>query len=124
MPLEEAGDLFGHDETEEAIARRDVSKLLAKLPPAKRQLVRDIKLDGVSVADAAAAHRHVGIGGQGDGASRHQIAGRGYRKREAAMRTDDLIAQLSGGLEPVKTGAVTRTAAGRCLCWAWPARCW
>ena len=53
VPLDEAGALFGHDEAEEAIARRDVSKLLAKLPPAKRQLVSDIKLDGVSVADAA-----------------------------------------------------------------------
>jgi RNA polymerase sigma-70 factor, ECF subfamily len=54
VPLEEAGDLFGHDDTEEAIARRDVNRLLAKLPAAKRQLVRDIKLDGVSVADVAA----------------------------------------------------------------------
>ncbi len=54
MPLEDAGDLFGHDETGEAIARRDVTKLLAKLPPAKRELVKDVKLDGVSIADAAA----------------------------------------------------------------------
>jgi RNA polymerase sigma-70 factor, ECF subfamily len=53
VPLDEAGDLFGHDEAEEAIARRDVGKLLDRLPPAKRQLVRDIKLDGVSVAEAA-----------------------------------------------------------------------
>ena len=53
VPLDEAHDLFGHDEAAEAIARRDVGKLLAKLPPAKRQLVSDIKLDGVSVAEAA-----------------------------------------------------------------------
>jgi len=53
VPLEEAGDLFGHDETQVAIAKRDVSKLLDKLTPAKRRLVSDIKLDGVSVADAA-----------------------------------------------------------------------
>ena len=53
VPLDEAGELFGHDEAEEAIARRDVSKLLDRLPPAKRQLVKDIKLDGVSVAEAA-----------------------------------------------------------------------
>jgi RNA polymerase sigma-70 factor (ECF subfamily) len=53
VPLEEAGDLFSHDETQEAIAKRDVSKLLDKLTPAKRRLVSDIKLDGVSVADAA-----------------------------------------------------------------------
>jgi RNA polymerase sigma-70 factor (ECF subfamily) len=53
VPLDEAADLFGHDEAQEAIARRDVIKLLDKLPPAKRQLVKDIKLDGVSVAEAA-----------------------------------------------------------------------
>src|ERR1700753_3551179 len=49
VPLDEASDLFGHDETEETIARRDVGKLLDRLPLAKRQLVKDIKLDGVSV---------------------------------------------------------------------------
>ena len=54
VPLDEASDLFGQDEAEAAIARRDVTKLLDKLPPAKRQLVKDIKLDGVSIADAAA----------------------------------------------------------------------
>lgn len=53
VSLEEASDLFSHDATEVALARRDVSKLLAKLPPAKRQLVKDIKLDGVSVAEVA-----------------------------------------------------------------------
>jgi RNA polymerase sigma-70 factor (ECF subfamily) len=53
VPLDEAGDLFGHDEAQEAIARRDVAKLLDKLPPAKRQLVKDIKLEGMSVAEAA-----------------------------------------------------------------------
>ncbi|HKU54429.1 MAG TPA: sigma-70 family RNA polymerase sigma factor, partial [Rhizomicrobium sp.] len=53
VPLDEANELFSHDEAGEAMARRDVSKLLAKLPPAKRQLVADIKLDGVSVAEAA-----------------------------------------------------------------------
>jgi RNA polymerase sigma-70 factor (ECF subfamily) len=53
VPLEDAGELFGHDETSEAIARRDVTKLLNKLPAAKRELVKDIKLDGGSIADAA-----------------------------------------------------------------------
>lgn len=53
VPLDEAGDLFGHDETAEAVARRDINKLLDRLPAAKRQLVKDIKLDGASVADVA-----------------------------------------------------------------------
>jgi len=54
VPLDEAPDLFAHDETQEQMARRDVDKLLARLPPAKQALVRDIKLDGTSVADVAA----------------------------------------------------------------------
>jgi RNA polymerase sigma-70 factor (ECF subfamily) len=54
VPLDEAAELFGHDDAAEAIAKRDVTKLLDKLPPAKRALVKDIKLEGVSVAEAAA----------------------------------------------------------------------
>lgn len=54
VPLDEASDLFSHDDAEETLAKRDVTKLLAKLPEAKRRLVEDIKLDGVSVAEASA----------------------------------------------------------------------
>lgn len=54
VPLEDAGNLFAHDERESLTARRDVEKLLAKLPDAKRALVRAIKLDGASVAETAA----------------------------------------------------------------------
>lgn len=54
MPLDTAGDLFAADHVEEAIVKRDVEKLLARLPEAKRQLVRAIKLDGEAIADVAA----------------------------------------------------------------------
>jgi RNA polymerase sigma-70 factor (ECF subfamily) len=54
VPLEDAENLFAHDSHEELTARRDVEKLLAKLPDAKRALVRAIKLDGASVAETAA----------------------------------------------------------------------
>jgi RNA polymerase sigma-70 factor (ECF subfamily) len=54
VPLDEAPELFAHDEAESSGARRDVEKLLAKLPEAKRALLRAIKLEGVSVAEAAA----------------------------------------------------------------------
>jgi len=54
VPLDEASDLFGHDDSEAAAARRDVSQLLARLPEAKRRLVERIKLDGASVAEVAA----------------------------------------------------------------------
>ncbi len=56
VPLDEASDLFSRDETEAAAARRDVSKLLARLPKPKRRLVEQIKLDGSSVAEVAAEH--------------------------------------------------------------------
>jgi RNA polymerase sigma-70 factor, ECF subfamily len=54
VPLEDAGDLFAADEASPATAKRDVEKLLAKLPAAKRDLVRQVKLDGRSIADIAA----------------------------------------------------------------------
>jgi RNA polymerase sigma-70 factor (ECF subfamily) len=54
VPLDDAPELFAHDEAEAATARRDVHKLLARLPEAKRRLVQALKLDGQSVADTAA----------------------------------------------------------------------
>lgn len=54
VPLEDAGELFAADESEALAARRDVEKLLDRLPQAKRDLVRAVKLDGVSIADVAA----------------------------------------------------------------------
>lgn len=54
VPLDEAENIFAHDEREELTASRDLEKLLAKLPAAKRALVRAIKLDGDSVAETAA----------------------------------------------------------------------
>ncbi len=54
VPLDEAPELFAHDEAQPAAAKRDVEKLLAKLPEGKRALVRAIKLQGESVADVAA----------------------------------------------------------------------
>jgi RNA polymerase sigma factor (sigma-70 family) len=53
VALDAAGDLFASDQAEEAGVKRDVEKLLAKLPEAKRRLVRAVKLDGETIADAA-----------------------------------------------------------------------
>jgi len=55
VPLDEAPDLFAHDEAEAASAKRDVEKLLAHLPEAKRKLVRATRIDGLSTAEAASA---------------------------------------------------------------------
>jgi RNA polymerase sigma-70 factor, ECF subfamily len=55
VPLDDAPTLFAQDETEAAAAKRDVEKLLAKLPPQKRDLVRAVKLEGRSIAEEAKA---------------------------------------------------------------------
>ena len=54
VPLEDAGELFAADESEALAARRDVEKLLSKLPEAKQRLVRAVKLEGASIAEVAA----------------------------------------------------------------------
>jgi RNA polymerase sigma-70 factor (ECF subfamily) len=55
VSLEDAPDLFAHDAAEAAGAKRDVEKLLARLPPQKRDLVRAVKLEGRSIAEQAHA---------------------------------------------------------------------
>jgi RNA polymerase sigma-70 factor, ECF subfamily len=53
VPLDEAEELFTADEAAAATAQRDVERLLAKLPEAKRRLLRLVKLDGEPVAEVA-----------------------------------------------------------------------
>lgn len=54
LPLEEAASVTDGADREALDAARDVEQLLAKLPEAKRALVRDVKLDGLSAAEAGA----------------------------------------------------------------------
>ncbi len=54
VALEDADELFAEDQTEALMARRDVEKLLHRLPDAKRILVRAVKLEGASIAEVAA----------------------------------------------------------------------
>lgn len=54
LPIDNVADLFAPDEAAAAIARRDLDVLLAELPERSRQILRDTKLDGYSVAEAAA----------------------------------------------------------------------
>jgi RNA polymerase sigma-70 factor (ECF subfamily) len=53
LPLEDADSVFAEERTEAAIAKRDVEVLLAKLPEAKRALLRQTKIEGLSTAEAA-----------------------------------------------------------------------
>lgn len=55
VPLEDAGELFAADAIEPAMAKRDVSRLLNRLPAARAALIRSTKIDGLSNAEAGAA---------------------------------------------------------------------
>lgn len=53
IPLEDAGDLFATGNPEEGAVRRDVTRLLEFLPERQRALMRDVKLTGLSISEAA-----------------------------------------------------------------------
>lgn len=55
IPIEDAGELLAVDEEPAASARLDVERLLDTVPERTRAVIRDVKLDGRSVADTAAA---------------------------------------------------------------------
>ncbi len=53
LPLEDADAVFAEEDAEAATAKRDVEVLLAKLPKAKRDLLRQTKIEGLSTTEAA-----------------------------------------------------------------------
>jgi RNA polymerase sigma-70 factor, ECF subfamily len=53
IPLEEAEALFATDNPEEGALRTDLDRLLQRLPDRQRSLVEDVKLQGLSVEEAA-----------------------------------------------------------------------
>jgi len=55
LPIEEADSIFAEEDGESVSARRDVEKLLATLPQNKRELVRQVKIEGLSTAEASRA---------------------------------------------------------------------
>lgn len=52
-PMDEELSVFGHSDTEAADARRDLAKLLACLPDGQRLPIMHMKLEGLSVVEAA-----------------------------------------------------------------------
>jgi RNA polymerase sigma-70 factor, ECF subfamily len=53
ISLDDAGDLFAEDESEAALARRDLDVLLGSLPTATQALIRQVKIEGLSMQEAA-----------------------------------------------------------------------
>ena len=52
-PLEDAGVLLAAENAEEGVVRRDLDKLLGALPERQQQVMRDVKLTGHSIEEAA-----------------------------------------------------------------------
>jgi len=57
IPLEDAGELLATENPEEGAVRRDVARLLDRLPERQRALMQDVKLTGFSMEEAAARAR-------------------------------------------------------------------
>jgi RNA polymerase sigma-70 factor (ECF subfamily) len=53
VPLEDAGALFAAEDAEERALRTDLERLLQRLPDRQRSLIEDVKLQGLSVEEAA-----------------------------------------------------------------------
>lgn len=53
LPLEDDAALFAADDAGSATDRRDVAAALATIPPRPAELIRQVKLEGVSIAEAA-----------------------------------------------------------------------
>jgi RNA polymerase sigma-70 factor (ECF subfamily) len=53
VPLDDAGELLASENPEEGAVRGDVASLLARLPARQRTLLRDVKLTGYSMEEAA-----------------------------------------------------------------------
>jgi RNA polymerase sigma-70 factor, ECF subfamily len=54
VSLDDAPELFAHDEAEAASAKRDVEKLLGRLPASRAALVRAAKIEGLSTREISA----------------------------------------------------------------------
>jgi RNA polymerase sigma factor (sigma-70 family) len=53
VPLEDAGELFVADDAQEGALHTDLDRLLERLPPRQRSLLEDVKLQGLSIEEAA-----------------------------------------------------------------------
>jgi len=53
VPLEDAGALFAAEEAEEGARHTDLDRILQRLPERQRTLIEEVKLQGLSVEEAA-----------------------------------------------------------------------
>ncbi len=55
-PIDEASDLFADHTVEDGATQADLSRCLSLLPARQRRLIEDVRLKGMTVAEAAANH--------------------------------------------------------------------
>ena len=55
-PIEEAGVLFADHTVEDGAVRADLSRCLSQLPARQRRLIEDVRVTGLSMAEAAGRH--------------------------------------------------------------------
>lgn len=56
VPLEDDAPFFAHDDSVDAVAKRDLDVVLDTIPARTGDLIRRTRIEGASVAEAAAAH--------------------------------------------------------------------
>jgi len=54
VPLEDAQVLLAEHTVEDGAVRRDLGRVLSRLPPRQRRLIEDVRIGGFSMAEAAA----------------------------------------------------------------------
>jgi RNA polymerase sigma-70 factor, ECF subfamily len=54
LPIEDVEELIAHDDLSEAESALDLQRLLTRISPKMRQAIQYVKLDGLSVSEAAA----------------------------------------------------------------------
>jgi len=79
--LDDAGELAGPATVEDGAVRRDLSRLLSRLPLRQRRLIEDTRLTGYSMAEAAERH------GVSEGAAKVSVH-RGLKSLSEAVKRD------------------------------------
>ena len=82
VPLDDVGELFATENPEEGAVKHDVDKLLSRLPARQQRLMRDVKLKGFSMEEAAAR------GGMSVSAAKVSVH-RGMKRLESEVGDED-----------------------------------
>ena len=83
VPIEDASELMAGENPDEGAVRHDITTLLARLPARDQRLVRDLKLTGFSIEEAAARE------GMSAGAAKVAVH-RAMKRLEKEVRDEDL----------------------------------